>query len=269
MVSKVKISVLAKMLCMSVDAIRFYEKKGIVKPAYNEENGYREFSGNEVRILNDCSNLTAVGFSLNSVQHIIHAMPKEQFLGRLDEQCSRIESQIKSLQDSLDKLSYMKDGYLLPESDMNQFALIKGEELAFFCNGTSSQINEALVTDPVWRAAIEHRNLFTCTVYMPLEDLAKPGGEYEFGLSIPVSTAKARGFTLNDRIRIIPSSSIMRTIIYANPYIKSDHVNAALAEIRAMGYTLSGSPYAVVRDICYDRGIEIRKYELRFPVQSK
>ena len=40
-----KISQIAKLLGLSSDTIRFYEKKGLVHPSVNPDNQYREYSG--------------------------------------------------------------------------------------------------------------------------------------------------------------------------------------------------------------------------------
>ena len=63
-----RISTIAKLLCMSADAIRFFEKKKIIPPTRSPENNYRMYTLEDVRRLYDCCGFTAVGFSIREVE---------------------------------------------------------------------------------------------------------------------------------------------------------------------------------------------------------
>lgn len=57
---------------VSRKAIRFYEKKGIIKPVeVDAQNGYRYYSAAQVQQLNALLELKALGFSLEEIKSVL------------------------------------------------------------------------------------------------------------------------------------------------------------------------------------------------------
>lgn len=63
---------IADFLGISRKAIRFYEKKGIIKPVkVDAENGYRYYSAEQIQQFNALLELKALGFSLDEIKLVI------------------------------------------------------------------------------------------------------------------------------------------------------------------------------------------------------
>lgn len=65
---------LAKATGFSVDAIRYYERLGIITPPVRRENGYREYARSTVACLSLCRRAKALGFSLKEIRELGHRL---------------------------------------------------------------------------------------------------------------------------------------------------------------------------------------------------
>ena len=80
-----RIGEIAAFFNVSVKAIRIYEKKGIIEPAWTDpETGYRYYSADQVQTLNALLELKTLGFSLNEIKKIIKGgMSNGEFIAAL------------------------------------------------------------------------------------------------------------------------------------------------------------------------------------------
>ena len=62
----------ARTLGISTQAIRYYDRKGIIKPKYiNPQTGYRYYNWQQFRILNNIKYMQSLGFKLHDIDFII------------------------------------------------------------------------------------------------------------------------------------------------------------------------------------------------------
>lgn len=71
MQEKYSIGEVAAMLEVSTRTLRFYDEKGLVKPAYTEENGYRFYEKEQIRQIELILFLKDLGFSLKQIKMLI------------------------------------------------------------------------------------------------------------------------------------------------------------------------------------------------------
>ena len=66
-----KIGELAQLTHLSVDAIRFYERKGVLAPPARRASGYRDYSPNIVDRLKFAKELQQLGFTLQEIGDVL------------------------------------------------------------------------------------------------------------------------------------------------------------------------------------------------------
>ena len=90
-----KIKEIQEKLDISSYTLRYYEKIGLVKP-YRDENGYRNYSDNDIKILKKIRFLRELEIPIEDIQLIIEG--KTTFQNVLDNHMKKIDTQMKSLQ---------------------------------------------------------------------------------------------------------------------------------------------------------------------------
>lgn len=101
-----KIGMFAAMNRVSIKALRFYEERGLLHPAYiNEENGYRYYKLSQMADLHKITALKSAGFTLDEILLINSGVDEESII-------QKKKSEILSQVAELTKQVAILDGYL-------------------------------------------------------------------------------------------------------------------------------------------------------------
>ncbi len=77
---------------LSRSNIRFYEKEKLIEPSRNENNGYRDYSENDVENIKKIAYLRTLGISIEDIRNIISE--KATLKDTLEKQYEVLKSQI-------------------------------------------------------------------------------------------------------------------------------------------------------------------------------
>ena len=91
----------AKVVGVSVDTIRFYQKPGLIKSAGRSAGGYRLFDGEQIRDLTFVRHAQELGFSLTEVKELLALRQKHhvcsEVRSRLTDKLGTVREKINSL----------------------------------------------------------------------------------------------------------------------------------------------------------------------------
>lgn len=267
MAQHVKINVIARLLNMSPDAIRFYEKKGIISPPREAGSHYREYSADEIRRLYDCANWTALGFTIREVEAMMHSLDRSEVAQLLDTREQALRDQLRDTQLALDKLLGYKNGMTLSDADLNQWKWIDSEACYFYCYGHHEELNEAMIFSPRYRPVMEHRNLFTCTVVISAGTLTDQTPDLDFGFTLPAAAAEEWHFQTEEPVRYLPARRCLRTVIQTEAVLHSRDLISLRTQLEIKYAAVSGDVICRVLSLDYDQGRQTRRYELWIPAE--
>lgn len=98
----------AALLGISADAIRLYEKEGLVEPERNPQNGYRYYGFDQIHKIMGISLYRQLDVGIAEIREILSDQNfegiSERFSGFIDD----TQKEIERLQKKIEKLSYMK-----------------------------------------------------------------------------------------------------------------------------------------------------------------
>lgn len=105
-----KIGEMAAFFEISVKAVRIYEKKGILQPAYvDPETGYRYYKPDQLHQLSALLELKALGFSLDEIKELlVGECSREEFLeaiGQKKNNWQRLMDMAQNKMDAIDSIS--------------------------------------------------------------------------------------------------------------------------------------------------------------------
>ncbi len=69
---------IAKLADVTVDAVRFYSKKGLLKPERNSSNNYKVYDHADLIRLKFISRAKLLGYTLNEIEQIIEASERKE-----------------------------------------------------------------------------------------------------------------------------------------------------------------------------------------------
>ncbi len=92
---KYKIGDVAKILSISPDLLRYYEKKGVVHPEKDHCNDYRYYDTWDINFLVDCLWFKAYGFGIDQIAQMVTATDLEGLIRLMDEKQENIQQTIQ------------------------------------------------------------------------------------------------------------------------------------------------------------------------------
>lgn len=101
-----KIGELAQQTGVSVDALRFYEEKGLLAPMGRTESGYRLYAPATVAQVKFIKSAQALGFSLQEVLDVMPALTQGRL--QLMELRQRMQEKLKSIDDQIKQLQKLR-----------------------------------------------------------------------------------------------------------------------------------------------------------------
>ena len=120
---------------ISEQMIRFYEKKKIIKPSRNEENGYRLYTNHEIFLMVMSRSYNSLGIPLDNVLDYIHPKNLKEVNDNLDETINNLIEQEKWLKQ---KMRYAKDlSSIFNDLQNNKsYSIVHFDKLYFYPNST-------------------------------------------------------------------------------------------------------------------------------------
>ena len=91
---KYKIGDMAKILGISPDLLRYYEKKGVVSPVKDRNNDYRYYDTRDTNFLVDCLFYKNFGFSIEETSELVRSCSIDEIAGRFLENETQLEESI-------------------------------------------------------------------------------------------------------------------------------------------------------------------------------
>jgi DNA-binding transcriptional MerR regulator len=93
-----KIGDVARILGISRDLLRYYEKKGVVRPKKDKSNDYRYYEAWDINFLLDCVWYKNFGFSIEQTARMVTNCPYDELLEDLNAKKDEIEATLKHQQ---------------------------------------------------------------------------------------------------------------------------------------------------------------------------
>lgn len=88
---------LSKLFHISVDSIRYYEKMGLLTPLRNPDNGYREYTLNDVQTLTLIREMLSLGFHVDQMKDFVQNRTIDTTIKLLEEEIATINESILNL----------------------------------------------------------------------------------------------------------------------------------------------------------------------------
>ncbi|MBO5293383.1 MAG: MerR family transcriptional regulator [Lachnospiraceae bacterium] len=98
----------AELLGISADAIRLYEKEGMVQPIRSEKNGYRYYETDQIHRIMGIALYRQLDVGLAEIRQLFGAASFEEVGGAFENLIQNSEKQIEQLQQKIEKMRFMK-----------------------------------------------------------------------------------------------------------------------------------------------------------------
>ena len=207
-----KIGKMSKLLGISPEGLRLYERSGMISSIKNEDTGVRYYQPLDITSLIRCKSYRRYGFSINETADLMNtkdlAFITEQYKQREDILRDKIEWDIQML-------SYLKGIRRIIETMGADFKHCKIAEspsmyrFVYMENGNIVLNDEMLEKFSNW---VERVPFSALSIVWDKERLMRSETSYKAALCVPVEYAKAVGHYLGDPVLYLPPKKCVYSI---------------------------------------------------------
>lgn len=262
-----KIGEFSKMSKTTVKALRYYEKEGLLKPAFiDQDTSYRYYESSQLVDISKIISLKQAGLSINDIKKILDGYDMIEIL---QSRKSEIEKNLINYNTKLSKINY-----LLEENNMKNEIFIKEipSYIIYYRDGIISDFSKisefAVQTGEECSKANPNLKCITPDYcYISYLD-----GEYkEKDIKIRYAQAVEKVGKETERVKFMKSNSITAICIYHKGAYDNlrDSYNIILKYIEDNGYKIIDNPRECYIDGCWNKEKE-EEYltEIQFPVKK-
>jgi len=179
-----KIGEVAKILGISTDLIRYYEKKGVVKPKKDPVNNYRYYEVSDVNLLIDCIWYKKMGFSIEDIGRMSNVGSYDELVVSLVDRSEEISKDIKYKEMLFLRMQGLTDSAARVREGVGICDVKSNREFLYYLN----RDNEVFSGEAELRDLNEEWSLFMPFTkrlfYIDEKALAGESDDYRWGYSI-------------------------------------------------------------------------------------
>ena len=137
----------SKICMVTVKALRYYDKIGLIHPCeINEENGYRFYSEEQISEMLLINRLKFYGFSLSDIKEIL-SCNNELFLNKLKKQRETLSNSIKNINSVIDEIdkhiaSFERTGNVMEYQNNYNVKIVNTEDIYVISNRQNMSIDD-------------------------------------------------------------------------------------------------------------------------------
>ena len=211
---KYKIGDVARMLGISTDLLRYYEKKGIVHPQKDARNDYRYYEPWDINFLIDCLWFKNFNFSIEEIAHIVSESGFDELSATLEDKEEELEKALRRQQLLLERLRLHRLEMKRGREMLGKCDVVMSRDTICFMN----RHNFAYVDDPALtglnQAWLRYMPFVRRCFEIRLQDL--PGGEgegnFSWGMSLNPKYAREFPVLCQPPVKFLPAKLCAHTV---------------------------------------------------------
>lgn len=127
----------SKILNISKEMIRYYEKQGALKPARQEDNNYRSYSTMDVFFLMEMIRYQSLGLNITEINKLLLENYMQHYSNYLSNYYQKLEKEVIFKITLKDRIKEMADRAKTSQLNLNHywFKEVEEHELVFLCKG--------------------------------------------------------------------------------------------------------------------------------------
>ena len=236
---RLTIGQLSHAFCLSNEAVRFYERKGLVVSARDAHNGYRYFDQTAIQRIGNIKRMQNQSFTLEEIERCFRPGSDAALLESFEQKRVQLERESAY---AARMLSFTTELVQLLKLPRCQPVMVPGQGVFLkSCDDVSAFWEEAL-NDPALRAILSHMPLSSFSTIVERGRLTERGAPIRRGLIVACEDADLLGLRIPDGFRQIPAGLMLRAVFRMEEgrFTTDELISPFLKAMRAQGLVPTG-----------------------------
>ena len=208
-----KIGDVARILGVSTDILRYYERKGVVTPEKDEHNDYRYYDAWHINFLMDCLWFKNYGFSIEQIADMVRIPTTGELCGLFEQKEEELRAQIRRCEMLLKRSAQHRAELESIDRLLYKCEIAQSPEYVRFINRIGDSY---LVSDMSQEAVRRWLDVlpFNHRYFEMASDSLMPGDEddYRWGYSLSMDYVRELGFEISPPMIRFPSRKCIHTV---------------------------------------------------------
>lgn len=258
-----------KILNITRETLRHYEKRGLIHPKISKENNYRYYDDWEINYIGECKKYQSIGFSISEVNNIFSGGSLDEFVQLVEQKQGDFESKLQfyTLLVEKNKL-YLRDLKAIPEH-LNRYGVVEfGEYYHIPCRENFEYDLSPTVLE-VSHMALKNYAFFENTVMIDQEDYMSCRDRFKWYMSIRKDLAEVLNFPTDNMIFIKKQTSIHTVIDAGERWTLGCHLFDKMHQFaQEREYEVDGPFYGFLMTRVYNSKKFCRYLDVYLPVKK-
>ena len=200
-----KIGDVSRILGISADLLRYYEKKGVVRPQKDQNNDYRYYDTWDINFLIDCLWFKHFGFGIPQVAYMVTDCYHGDLISLLDEKSDQMASEIRKQEQLLARLREYREAVERVKAGLGVCDIQDSPELICYLNRFNYSYNYTPEMQRLSRQWQEYMPFTQRYFEIPQEGLMGDGADFAWGFSLRTPYAEELDVQVKPPVKRLPS----------------------------------------------------------------
>ncbi len=270
--NKIAIKDIAKLMRMSTEALRYYEKRGILKPERDNENSYRYYSESDILKIISCRHYQELGFTIAEIIDLLNGYLDGDFMEILEMKHEEINTRISEAYQSITRIDEALETNAAYQRYNGKYFIMEAEHCMKLLYTRDSVLDKEGLHHSCWDIVSENMTKFTYMAeldYKAVEDSKEQELLMSEGFTIGYERGKKLGLEVNDVVGEIKPDRSVYTICKAFPVISREQIQPVIDWIKERKFKIKDKIYCKAHGLSYENGQICRFYEINVPIDDE
>lgn len=207
-----KIGTMSKLLGISVEGLRLYERRGMIRSIKDEDTGIRYYQPLDITALIRCRSYRRYGFSMNETADLMNTTDIDSVVEKYRQRENALKREIEW---NIQMLSYLKSIRCVTESIREDYGKCRIEECPSMYRFVYMKDGKLILGDDDMKKFsnwMERVPFSALSIIWDKELFMEGKTSFKAALCVPVEYAKAVGHYLGDPVEYLPPRRCVYTI---------------------------------------------------------
>lgn len=206
-----KIGDVSRILGISTDLLRYYEKKGVVKPQKDQSNDYRYYDTWDINFLIDCLWYKRFGFGIPQVAYMVTECYHGDLMSLLDEKSDQLEGELRRQEMLLRRLREYRDTVERVKALMGETEIAMSPERICYLNRFNNSYDNRPVMQKLSRQWLEYMPFCQRYFEIPEDGLLGDGDDFAWGFSLTSDYAEELNVPVKPPVKKLESRKCLHS----------------------------------------------------------
>ena len=266
-----KIGDVAKILGISPDLLRYYQKKGVVTPTTGENNNYRYYDAWDINFLIDCLWFKNYGFGIEQTARLVSSSTYDDVLADMETRCGEIEASIRRETLLLERAEQYFAAMRRTRTMLGRCDLVYSPEFYRYLNRHNYDYENISERQSVSQQWLQYMPFVNRSFEIEREDLENKTNNYAWGYSMGMDFVEKLGVRLEPPVTHLLSEPSVHAIFTSSG--KTDfspkHMKFVMDYVRDHDLTVTGNARGNLVCSVMEDGRLTGYFEVWLPVEPK